>query len=386
MPARMDVTFVLPPLKPYPSGGFLIVYQHALHLAARGHRARVLHLALPMDAGSIARRNPWWRLVYMGLQPHRVWRWLRRNRGPQTPPASVRPPWFSLPDAVESLEVSPLHMPGLVEGAHTTFVATSPETAFHVHNLPTCRKFYFIQDWEAWAGNNERAVVLSWALPLRKLVISRWLRQWAALLGDPSAIIIPNALDPGFSCPNPPEDRDARSVLFYANPSSRKDWRTARQVLERVSKMPDVRIGLLSATSPESLPKQVRPYICPPRTELAEIYGRHAIFVHTSFIEGWGLPPMEALACGCACAMTDSLGVREFLDEGHLERLRPPGDVAGLTAQIEAWLADPEARSKAARKGRDAVSAFTWKHSADLMEKALSGNPQACDGLESGDV
>jgi len=353
----MEVMFVLPAIKPYPSGGFLIVYQHAVHLAKRGHRVRIAHLALPMDVGSVARRNPWWRLLAIGLQPHRVWRWFRKRSSPPQVPESARPPWFTLPDDMESLQVKPTQLQELIGGSDTAVVATAPVTAPIVHRLTNGRKFYFIQDWEAWAGNDERDLVRSWALPLQKLVISQWLREWAAIQGDPTAIVIPNALDADFGIPDSIEERDSRSVLFYASLSPRKDWNTAIRVLERVSRMSDVRVGLLSATLPPGLPEQVRRYICPPRSEIAGIYGRHAIFVHTSFMEGWGLPPMEALACGCACAMTDSLGVRDFLDAGHLKRLRPPGDVEGLVAQIESWFADPEARAEAARQGKSAVSA-----------------------------
>ena len=62
--------------------------------------------------------------------------------------------------------------------------------------------------------------------------------------------------------------------------------------------------------------------------QMAEFYRGCDIFVFTSFIEGFGLPPLEAMACGVPVLTTDCGGIREYANDKNA-MIVPPGNVCG---------------------------------------------------------
>ncbi len=97
--------------------------------------------------------------------------------------------------------------------------------------------------------------------------------------------------------------------------------------------------------------------------DLAAIYtGAHAL-VFPSDDEGFGLPPVEALACGTPVAATDSPAVREVL--GGRAALVEAGDLPGLLAAAER-----------ARRPAPAPPAWTWDDAAEatwaVYERAVA--------------
>lgn len=87
-----------------------------------------------------------------------------------------------------------------------------------------------------------------------------------------------------------------------------------------------------------------------------------AVLAFPSRYEGFGLPPLEALAAGTAVVASDIPAVREVV--GEHATLVPPGDADALGAALRAALATP--RSEAARRaGQDHAATFSWRRCAD---------------------
>lgn len=72
--------------------------------------------------------------------------------------------------------------------------------------------------------------------------------------------------------------------------------------------------------------------------EVAEILRGSLLFLSFSELEGLGLPPLEALACGCAVAGFDGFAGREFFRSPFAVRVED-GDVAGFARAVEGLLA-----------------------------------------------
>jgi hypothetical protein len=68
--------------------------------------------------------------------------------------------------------------------------------------------------------------------------------------------------------------------------------------------------------------------------ETAQILRESAIFLSFSTQEGWGLPPMEAMACGCVTIGYDGRGGAEYLKEPYATRIENE-DVIGFVAAVE---------------------------------------------------
>ena len=82
----------------------------------------------------------------------------------------------------------------------------------------------------------------------------------------------------------------------------------------------------------------------------------------TSEYEGFGLPPLEALACGTPVAVFDNSSLREVA--GDAAMVITDGDAAAMAARISTLLGDPAAASAAGQRGIEWAARFTWKETA----------------------
>jgi glycosyltransferase involved in cell wall biosynthesis len=103
-----------------------------------------------------------------------------------------------------------------------------------------------------------------------------------------------------------------------------------------------------------------------------EIFNMSSIVLSPSLAEGFGLPPAEGAACGCAMVTTDSGGVRDFITHGETGLLSTPQDPAALARNISLLLADDELRIRLATAGCSGIARFNWEHSTDLLELFLN--------------
>jgi glycosyltransferase involved in cell wall biosynthesis len=87
-----------------------------------------------------------------------------------------------------------------------------------------------------------------------------------------------------------------------------------------------------------------------------------AVFAYPSVYEGFGLPPLEAMACGVPVVATAVAAVAEVT--GGAARLVPVGDERALAAALADVLGHPAERCRLVAAGRVRARAFTWERSA----------------------
>ncbi len=105
--------------------------------------------------------------------------------------------------------------------------------------------------------------------------------------------------------------------------------------------------------------------------ELVEACQSGDIFIHSSWFEGFGLPPLEAQACGVAVVATDSGGIREFLRNGDNALIAPPRDPVRLADAVRRLISDSELRDRLSDRGLETAREFTWDKIAIQFESAL---------------
>jgi glycosyltransferase involved in cell wall biosynthesis len=99
-----------------------------------------------------------------------------------------------------------------------------------------------------------------------------------------------------------------------------------------------------------------------PEDELARVMAGAAALAFPSWYEGFGLPALEALACGIPVVAADLPTLREVL--GDQAELAPPGDADALAASLAKVLEDPGGEpARTARRAR--AAAFTWDACAE---------------------
>ena len=97
--------------------------------------------------------------------------------------------------------------------------------------------------------------------------------------------------------------------------------------------------------------------------ELVLLYRRAAALVFPSLYEGFGLPPLEAMACGCPVACSAAASLPEVC--GDAARYFAPDDPEEIAAAVADVLADPAPWSA---RGIARAAGFTWERSAQAHE------------------
>jgi glycosyltransferase involved in cell wall biosynthesis len=99
---------------------------------------------------------------------------------------------------------------------------------------------------------------------------------------------------------------------------------------------------------------------------LAWLYNRAWAYVSAADREGFGLPVLEALACGCAVVVSDIAAHREVVGAAGL--VLPPGDIDAWVAGLGSLLRDEPRRHDLGMRAQERAAAYTWRRTA---EKAL---------------
>jgi glycosyltransferase involved in cell wall biosynthesis len=96
--------------------------------------------------------------------------------------------------------------------------------------------------------------------------------------------------------------------------------------------------------------------------ELRRLYGACDLFVYPSFYEGFGLPILEAMACGRAVACSNTSAMPEVADSAAL--LFDPCSQRDLVFAMRDLLLNPELRQRMERLGVQRAGMFSWASSA----------------------
>ena len=104
-----------------------------------------------------------------------------------------------------------------------------------------------------------------------------------------------------------------------------------------------------------------------PPEDLPGIYNLARIFVYPSVYEGFGLPPLEAMACGTPTITTDISSMPENIGDAGI--LVPPGDEAALTEAMRSLLDNPDLQEHLSRTGTQRAGRFTWEANAQAAIK-----------------
>ena len=205
-------------------------------------------------------------------------------------------------------------------------IATWWETAIWLKNFPASKgkKIHFIQDYEIWNGHIPD-VHAALALPLLKITISHWIAEVIVRLRQPTPIIIPNGVDHELFW-SPARKRPLQpTVGFVYSDNLRKGGDIAIDAIRKVQiKHPDLRV-VVFGHAPPSLPIDVANMVyfaSPAQNKLREIYGECTAWIFPSREEGFGLPILEALACGTPVIACPSGAAPEILTAGGGTLLR----------------------------------------------------------------
>ncbi|MBN1656860.1 MAG: glycosyltransferase family 4 protein [Anaerolineae bacterium] len=178
------------------------------------------------------------------------------------------------------------------------------------------------------------------------------------------ARVVPQGYSIGGKLPEQVVRPEGEKVIMYlGDKRPRKGWDDFMAAIRLVYEQhPDIRLAIVSKDpGPLETPARYDLYHRPSWEQIAELYRSCHLFVASSWWEGFGRPPLEAMAWGVPVVMTDSRGVREYARHEVNCLLTPIQNPAALAEAINRVLRDPVLAESLASSGRDTALEFTWE-------------------------
>lgn len=300
------------------SGGARVVFEHVRGLTERGHAAQVLY-----KTGS--------------------------------------PAWFT--PAVPAKQIDPSQLANVRGIKVATWCETAPWVAESLRDGD--RGFYLVQDLdeETYLGRHPQ----TYSLGLTHIVEGRWVeRQLRERFSvDPIYVGIGTHYTPVRI------NREKKRIFAQCriDPGDRKGWEmalaTCRAAFARDRSTSVVTFGMRNGkTIQPDLPQfHVR---LPSDAKLRELYSQAGVFLFTSAHEGFGLPALEAMACGCPVICTLAQGNDEFCVDGETAIVR--SNPEGLAAACVEVTRDQNLWDRLSVNGLAMAENYRWPNVIDKLQ------------------
>lgn len=189
-------------------------------------------------------------------------------------------------------------------------------------------------------------------------------------------VVVPNGVDPFFS---PGADAALGPYLLYVGTlEPRKGVDDLFAVWKELGRVPRLVIAGDPGWGHYRLRRQLQNHIAAgkitiegfvSRERLRELYRGALCLVYPSRYEGFGLPPLEAMACGTPVIASTGGAIPEVVGEAAL--LFPAGDLEKLRSTLTRVIQEASLRAELRGKGLRRAAEFRWETSAALMQELL---------------
>jgi len=103
--------------------------------------------------------------------------------------------------------------------------------------------------------------------------------------------------------------------------------------------------------------------------ELINLYRQAKLFVYPSLYEGFGLPPLEAMACGCPCVVSKVASLPEVCGDAAL--YCDPYSIDDIADKISQLLVDEKLKAKLIKRGLERAKKYSWEKTAKEILKII---------------
>jgi len=353
----MRIQFIVPSIRTL-TGGFRVVIEYCHELQKRSHQVTIIYPIWPYDF----RRHitDWQPLI------GRFYEFTMNLLHYKSPPS-----WLYA--NIKVLGV-PLISNAYIPAADVT-IATAWPTAYSLAKLNDHigRRYYLIQGYETWSGPKKR-VDDSWKLPLRRLVVSSWLKNigQSQLHVDCEGPVMNGVNTGSFYNLNKVYNHPLHLGFIY-NPQIIKGAKYVLEAMDAIHQLyPDITMQSFGHVRPPALPAYIDFFDQPSQTKIRELYNNWDIFISPSLEEGWGLPSMEAMACKCAVVTTNVGGVPDYTIAGKTAIVVPPADTNALVRGVKKLVTDSNLLRQISESGHQHMTQFTWERATDRLIKYIT--------------
>ncbi|KPW45735.1 Glycosyl transferase, group 1 family protein [Pseudomonas syringae pv. philadelphi] len=195
---------------------------------------------------------------------------------------------------------------------------------------------------------------------------------------EDKVLVLPAAVSDDFT-PRAVHRDQPDYLLAVSSPAAHKNFNRMIQAFLSLRGHADLQLHIVGAASSLFADPNLQRLACrDPRirflgrlsdAELIEQYQGASAFVFPSLYEGFGIPPLEAQACGCPVLAANAASIPEVLQASAL--YFDPLDVSHMAAAMHRVLSDAPLRQALRRQGLKNVQRFSWEISAQRLSQRI---------------
>jgi len=374
----MKINFTL--YSTYMTGGVRAIFEVANGLSKRGHEVIITslegdHAWFPLKASVIYVEKPNFIKILNPLKQIKSRESLRYS--------SISPVLEQMKMGFEADLIKPLTeaIPDCDINIATWFL-----TSFAVYRSGKGKQFYFFMDFDELAEKHghyyHQLFKESLYLPLNIITISSWLKEWINDTYGKNAIVAGVGIEHNIFYPRPGMLKHItgyKVMGIFRGFDYKGDTDLINALNIAALEIPELKpIIVCSKDTLNGLKEKNKIkfdysfFESPSDDKLAELYSSSDLFVFASHIEGYGLPPLEAMACGTPVVTTDCRGVKDFVDDEENAILVPPKQPESIAKSIIKLYNNPDIADNLKKNGLKTAENFTWERVVDVFEKAFT--------------
>lgn len=152
---------------------------------------------------------------------------------------------------------------------------------------------------------------------------------------------------------------DKKRILVNSSNKPWKNVKTLNRIIDRLPEYEFVKIGYGTTIQNENILNLG--FV--PEIEMPYLYSACDLFLHTSEYEGFGLPVLEAMSCGCPVVSSNGASLPEVVGNGGV--LVSSNDVDMYCDVIDTLLSSKNTLKLWTKNGTEQASKFTWDRTAE---------------------
>lgn len=338
---------VFPLLAANSSGGMRVTFQYANGLACRGHQVTVV---LPQNTSLTS------------VLDNDV-KCLRLSRGEARRKWEYLPLVWSLGREIPQCDILILNSwqvfyPALIGRMRFPYRLVSLVQNHPLFGDGRALRGSTFSKWRVGVG-----MQLAYRASVTHIAVSTWVANSLLNNYGKKAHLAPNGVDINTFYPGDSlglSEPDTYWVLVLGRIMPAKGYSDAVEAI-RLARRQNPRIKMLLVSGEAlPLPDDIPYHQVTPKTdqELRACYGTADLFLFTSHFEGFGLPPLEAMACGVPVVTTDCGGVRDFAKHESNCLMVSVQDPQAASVAITQLLADTSLQQRLVTQGKETANAF----------------------------